>query len=172
MKRRGLLYGLAGIGLGSAGFAVASGDFAVPSGDDVERAPDGTPLTQRFGGRSAGFEAVTFEKDETRSRFPWVATISFGDHDMSGFGLRHVSKDRYGKDVYVCRAPAPNSEKTLPIQELLHRHDGGLSSRRFKLFAYRGGFRGCSTQPPLQSADSFEELGSVTVTVPAFETPE
>lgn len=181
MNRRGLLYLLGGAAIGGGGIVTAQNggdvdatisDFNNMTGGVLEglaKTSEDSPMTQEFGFGSPGFEKIEFERVIASNFNGWLATITFGSHDMDGFGIRHSSLDSIEDDIYVCAAPKSTGTRDIPIVRVLKEDGAVYPDRTFNLMAYEGEFSDCGQS--FQFNFSFETKGSATFTLPKKVAP-
>lgn len=100
-------------------------------------------MAQKFGPLSPGFEKIEFVRVMASNFNGWIARISFGSHNMDGFGVRHSSLDSIEDDIYVCEAPKSTGTREVPIAVLLRDEGAVYPNRKFDLVAYEGSFSKC-----------------------------
>lgn len=177
MKRREALSLLAGgiIGSSSTMLVHNGGNVDKTVNDfgnmtDLELGGDSDNLTQEFRVGSPGFEKIEFLQVSSNESLRWFARITFGSHDMDGFGLRHTSLESIEDDLYVCEAPTSTGTRDVPIAAILREQDAVYPDRQFDLVGYDGQFSECSQEFQLNVSTDVD--GSVTFTVPEEVAPE
>ena len=181
MDRRKFLQwvGSGAIGAGGVVTAQNGGDVEKTIGD-VSEAMNGVlggilpqskngGRTQSFGLLSPSFEKIEFQRVIASNFNGWIAIVTFGSHDMDGFGVRHTSLDSIEDDIYVCQAPKSTGTQRFPIARLLRRQDPVYPNRQFDLIAYEGEFSDCGSR--FQFNVSLETKGSAGFTVPKEVAP-
>lgn len=181
MNRRGFLYLLGGVAIGGGGIVAAQngGDVGMAISDINNMTGDAfgsssqpredSLMTQEFGFGSPGFEKIEFERVIASNFNGWLATITFGSHNMDGFGIRHSSLDSIEDDIYVCAAPKSTGTREIPIMRVLKEDGAVYPDRTFNLVAYEGEFSDCGQR--FQLNISMETKGMATFTLPREVAP-